>query len=222
MSKKKKGLPKRTKEDTDHAVARAFFGAIPVVGPAAVEALNAFVAPPLARRREAWMTDVVERLQTLEEEGIDVAALRDNDEFISILMHASQFALRTHQAEKLAALRNAVINVARGHAPEATLEQIFLNHVNDLTALHLKILKFFEAPTIPTGVTQGKLGPIIEATILGLRGQRALCDQIGRDLYSRGLIAIDEFQTQRTRSELSRKRTTNLGDGFLRFIEESK
>ena len=145
-----------------------------------------------------------------------------NEEFISTLLYASHLAIRTHHEEKLAALRNAVINTARDQAPEATLQQMFLDFVDSLTELHLQILKFFQNPGPPPGgMTMGGLSHVIEGAFPELRGQRAIYEQIGRDLNSRGLLAVVGFNVTMSASGLAEKRTTDLGDRFLQVIEES-
>ena len=222
MPDKKTGPPKKTKGDTAHAAARAVVGAIPFAGASAIELLNAVITPPLERRRQAWMIDISERLEKLESNGVDVAALQQNEEFISTLLYASHLAIRNHHEEKLEALRNAVINTACNQAPEAALQHMFLNFVDSLTALHLQILKFLQAPVASGGISMGGLSTLIEAEFTELRGQRSLYDQIGKDLYARGLINVESFHTTMTGSGLTQKRTTGMGDSFLRFIGESE
>lgn len=70
-------------------------------------------------------------------------------------MHATQIALRSHQTEKLNALRNAIVNVAKGSAPDEVLQNVFLNFVDSFTEMHLKILKVFQSPTPPSGISMG-------------------------------------------------------------------
>src|SRR5260370_7181085 len=48
--------------------------------------------------------------------------------------------MRSHQREKLQALRNAVLNVAAGTAPDENLQLVFLNYLDTLTPLHLTLL----------------------------------------------------------------------------------
>ena len=100
-------VPRRSKGDAAHAIVKAGLSAVPMVGGPAVELFQYLVQPPLDKRREAWMKEVGEKLQELERKGLDLAKLQDNEPFISAVMQASQAALRTHKAEKLAALRNA-------------------------------------------------------------------------------------------------------------------
>jgi hypothetical protein len=106
--------PKGTKGDAAHAVARAGLSAIPLVGGASVELFQYIVQPPLEKRRLAWMSAVGEKLKELEEGGLNIDKLQEDDRFLSTVMAASQLALKTHQEEKRAALRNVTANAAKG------------------------------------------------------------------------------------------------------------
>ena len=85
MSNKKKGPTEKTKGDAAYAVARGVLGFIPYAGSSAIELLNAVITPPLERRRQAWMTDIGERLEKLEADGFDIAALQKNEELANRL-----------------------------------------------------------------------------------------------------------------------------------------
>ncbi|MGA8596311.1 MAG: hypothetical protein WB676_16490 [Bryobacteraceae bacterium] len=147
----RKPLP-ATPELEDHrtAVIRGAISAIPVFGGALAEELGLVLEPPLTRRRDEWFEDLARRLRDLENnvEGFRFAALANNDHFVSATVQATQVALRTHQQEKLDALRNAVLNTAVGNAPNDSLQTIFLNLVDRLTPLHLTLLKNIESPRI--------------------------------------------------------------------------
>jgi hypothetical protein len=222
MSQDAQTATKRTGGDAAHALAKAGLSAIPVVGGPAVELFQYVVQPPLEKRREAWMADVGQRLKDLESQGLKLEDLQNNDEFITAVMHASQLALRTHQTEKLAALRNAVLNVAKGRAPEETIQHLFLDYVDSLTELHLQILKIFQAPAPPPGMTTGGLSNVLEHNLTELRGRRELYDQLWKDLYSRGLVDTDGLHNTISGMGLAQKRTTGLGDEFLKFISSSE
>ena len=168
------------------------------------------------------MDQVGEKLQELEAKGLRLDELQKNEEFVSAVMHASQIALRTHQTAKLDALRNAIVNVAKGQAPDATLQNVFLNLVDSFTELHLRILKVFQAPSPPPGMSMGGLSSVLEHNIPGLRGHRELYDQLWKDLYSRGLVNTDGLHVTMSGSGLGQKRTTGIGDAFISFIEEQK
>lgn len=212
--------PKATKGDAAHAITKAGLSAIPVVGGPAVELFQHLVQPPLERRRAEWMAAVGEKLLELESRGIDIGELGQKDEFISAVMHASQIALRTHQDEKRETLRNAVFNVAAGQSPGEALEHMFFEWIDSLSPLHIQILRLFQDPTPPPGMSMGGLGNVLEHNMPNLRGHRHVYDQVWKDLYSRGLINTDSLHVTMSGQGLASKRTSEIGDAFLRFISE--
>ncbi len=221
MTEDKLQPPKKTKGDAAHAIVKAGLSAVPVIGGPAAELFQNIIQPPLEKRRVEWMQEVGEKLRELEESGLNIEELQENEEFISAVMHASQIALRTHQNEKLQALRNAILNVAKGQVPEEALQNVFLNLIDSFTELHLRILKLFQNPEPPPNLSMGGLSNVLEHNIPELRGRRELYDQIWKDLYSRGLVNADGLHATITGHGLGQKRTTGIGDTFLQFIEES-
>lgn len=220
MDKEKLEVLTQSKGDVAHSIAKAGLSAIPVVGGAAVELFQNVVQPPLEKRRAAWMAQVGAKLQELEQKGLNLETLQENEQFISAAMYASQLALRTHKEEKLAALRNAVANIATGQAPEEAMQHLFLNFVDTLTELHIQILKLFQAPIPPSNMSMGGLSSVLEYNMPEMRGRRDLYDQLWKDLYTRGLVNTDGMHTTMTGNGLGQKRTTALGDAFLGFISE--
>lgn len=213
-------LPKSSKGDVAHALAKAGLSAIPVVGSPLVELFQLLVQPPLDRRRTEWMTDVGEKLEELASRGVDLTALGQNEEFISAVMHASQVAIRTHQGEKREALRNAVLNVAVGQSPGEALQHMFFAWIDALSVLHLEVLRLFQNPTPPPGMSMGGLASVLEYNMPRLQGHRDTYDLIWKDLAARGLINTDSLHTTMSGQGLAAKRTTNIGDAFLRFIAD--
>lgn len=218
MNDDRSDIPKPSKGDAIHAAVKAGLSAVPALGGPAAEIFQFVIQPPLERRRYAWMRDVGDRLAALEREGISLAELRENDEFISAVMHASQIAMRTHREEKLLALSNAICNVARGQGPEEALQHFFLEVVDSLTELHLRILALFREPSAPPNITTGSLVTVLERGIPELKGQRDVYDQFWRDLYTRGLVNTDGLHTMITAQGMGQKRTSELGDLLLDFI----
>lgn len=211
-------IPKASGGDIAHAIARAGLSAIPYLGGAAVELFQGVIQPPLEKRRQKWMAEIGEKLQELETKGLNLEDLQNNDQFISAVMYASQAALRTHQEAKLEALKNAVLNIATGQAPEEALQYLLLNFIDSLTELHLRILKLFQAPVPPPNVSMGGLSQVLEYNIPDLRQQREVYPQIWKDLYSRGLVNTEGLNVTMTGHGLADKRTTALGDALLEFI----
>lgn len=222
MADKKYSPPAKSAGDFVHASAKTALSAIPYAGSPAAELFNLVLQPPLEKRRAEWMERVAKGLEDLEKEGLKVQDLKDNPQFVSAVMQASQIAVRSHQEEKLHALRNAVLNVASGQAPEDALHGLFLSYVDFFTPWHLHILKVFQSPPVREGLLTGGLSHVLENAITEMRGRRDLYDSLWRDLYLRGLVSAEHLHVTMSGSGLASKRTTTLGDQFLAFISEPK
>lgn len=219
--------PQPSKGDAAYAALRAGLGSVPVVGAVAVELLQLLLAPPLEKRRTQWMEEVAQTLQELERNrGIRLEDLQANEVFIDTVLHASQVVLRTSQEEKRRALRNAVLNAALPHAPEQSLQQMFLNFVDTFTVWHLRLLKLFHNPKAWFAANKkpfpdlymGGLNHVLTSAYPGL--ERGFYDQVWRDLYLSGLVSTDGLHTMMTAQGLEAQRASDLGSQFLRFIEE--
>lgn len=218
MTDDKLDVPKQTKGDIAHSLVKAGLSSVSVIGGAAAELFQNVVRPPLEKRRLEWMRQVGEKLEELEGNGLDLKNLQENDQFISASMHASQIALKTHQAEKLEALRNAVINIARGQSPDEARQHMFLNFVDDLTETHIKIMKLFQSPEAPPNLFSGGLSDVLEFNMPEMRGHRELYDQIWNELNSKGLVNTPSLHGMISANGLIAKRTSEFGDSFLDFI----
>ncbi len=212
--------PEQSKSDTAHTLVKAVLSAAPILGGPAAELFQHIIQTPLEKRRIAWMTRIGEKLQNLESHSIKLDDLQTNEKFISAVMHASHIALRTHQKEKIEALQNAIINIAKGVALEDSVQHLFFNLVDSLTILHIQILKLFQAPTTP-GIGFGALRHVLEHNIPELNGNRELYDLLWRDLYAYGLVNAVDLHAQMGDVGLTQKRTTGIGDDFLKFIAGS-
>jgi hypothetical protein len=93
------------------------------------------------RRWDQWIASIVEGLEHLEEalEEFKKEDLSSNPHFITTALHATQCAIRSHQQEKLAALRNVVMNTALQNSPEEDTHLIFLNLVDSMASWHLNL-----------------------------------------------------------------------------------
>lgn len=220
MPDEKYKVPKQTKGNVAHTLVKAGISAIPSIGGPGAELFQLIIQPPLEKRRTEWMNEVAEALKKLEKTGLKIEDLRENEQFVSAVMYASQIALRTHQEEKRQALRNAILNVACGKGPDESLQLMFLNFVDMFTEWHIRILKLFQAPKAPSGLLSGGLNQVLEHTFPELKGQREFYDSIWRELYLRSLINTDSLHVSMTEYGLNQKRTTQLGDKFLTFIAE--
>lgn len=224
-------MPLPSRWDEAHTAIKAALSALPVVGGPAAELFGAIIAPPLAHRRDEWLQSLADGIQALQESvaGLTPESLASNEAFVSAALQASRAAVQTHQKDKLEALRNAVLNVAAGRAPNEDEQAMFLWYIETLTTWHVRMLKFFEAPMRMAAAVgartdyplAGALSQMIEGIYPELRGRRDFYDQIARDLKTRGFLnsADDVLHTMMTGSGLAAKRTTEIADRFLAFIK---
>jgi hypothetical protein len=136
--------PKRDAGDIAHAIVRAGVSSVPLVGAAATELLQLLITPPLEKRRDEWMNKIGLALLELEmDRGIHIEDLQMNEAFITVMMQASQVAIRNHQQEKIQALRNVVFNTALSTNISEDLQSQFIRYIDELTPSHFALLKVF-------------------------------------------------------------------------------
>lgn len=214
------GTPSASKSDFAHSLVKAGLSLMPIAGGPAVELFQLMVQPPLEKRRNEWMQSVGEKLQKLESKGLKLEDLQQNEQFVTAVMYATQAAMRTHIAAKRDALRNAILNVATGQAPDETEQHLLLEFIDTLTEMHLRILKVFHAPSPPPGLSIGGLSNVLEYNIPDLRNRRDIYDQLWKDLYVRSLVDTEHLHITISGSGLAQRKTTGLGKALLEFITE--
>ncbi len=216
-------FPEPTARDLAEAVVRTSLSLVAVVGGPANRVLDLAIVPAYERRRADWFRRLDDRLKCLEQavEGLTVESLRDDDDFISAVTTATLIGLRTHDEEKLAALQNAVVNVALGRESAPNLQSVFLSLVDYLTPLHMRLLRFFQDPRV-FGETPGRLSSGLTTRDIVLAALPDIpptaYDLLSGDLESRGLIA----RPKTPGIGLTSEQTTELGARFLRFISEQQ
>jgi hypothetical protein len=219
--------PEPDEFDTGYAVVRAALGGVPLLGSAAQELLQRIIAPPLARRQQEWAESIGAAVRQLEEhKGVTPEQLRDNPAFVDAVLAATQAAIRTSQEEKRVALLNATVNSALPGAPEIAEQQMFISLVDRFTEWHLRLLKLIQNPKGNEKVRDGyrpaisgSLSQLIEVAFPELVGRRDLYDQVWADLAAAGMHRSGSLQTMMSTDGPLQKRTTEIGDRFLRFIE---
>ncbi len=221
--------PKQTSADSAHAIVRSALGAIPGAGNAITELFNRIVTPPIEKRRDEWRQDIGERLQALEDtKSISASKLSENEAFISTLFQASSIAIRNHENEKLESLKNAVVNTALIDSPDEAILQMFLQFIDILTVLHVRILRFFQNPTRwleaigqePTDFNHSSLKEILFQTFPRLNENNALVKLVLSDLTQRELLTNDSVLSIESNIGALNQRTTQFGDEFLTYITE--
>lgn len=177
--------PKPDAADARHRVEAAIAQANPVTG--VVAAVYGLLTPPLERRRTEWFEQLWEAMTELQNRlgDFDISQLADDEQFVTAVLHATAVAVRTHQEEKHEALRNAVLNVGAGTAPDDDVQMMFLDAVDSLPASHVRFL---------SALAQARLTPDAEAKVReAVKGslRRRLEAAPGAPSYTREWVLVD-------------------------------
>lgn len=217
--------------DIAHSFIKGGLGAIPVIGSLATEIFSLIVTPPLERRKGEWMNEIASKLKELSDnKRIDLESLKDNEQFLDIVLQATAYALKTSEKEKIIAFQNAILNTAIGNSPDKTISQIFLNQLDNFTVWHIRILKFIDNPRnwysnvnrTPTSVMIGSISGRIQDAYPELKNQNDLLEIIWNDLKNTGFHKTGGLMTTMSGDGTLSERTTNLGKQFLHFITDYK
>ncbi|QNE38606.1 hypothetical protein F1C16_03075 [Hymenobacter sp. NBH84] len=240
MNKDGLDIPQADGRDVAHIAISTMISAVPFLGGA--ELLKFIVTPSLEKRREEWMEVVRDAIRELRErELVDIDALRDNEEFITLLLNATQAALKTHFVEKRQMLKNAIVNFFSTKI-RYDVATIYVDLIERLTPTHVAMLKFISENREEIGYTQSiddayqVFKDVLYSSDILLNIEkyefRALfqaLDQSGLILLSEGyllpaeqvnspsLMAYEDSGT----SLLPYALLTSFGIAFMSFIEQS-
>jgi hypothetical protein len=165
--------PSRSSADVLHALTKGALGAIPFAGSAVSELFQLVVTPPLETRREEWLSSLAARLDELEGRGlVDVRGLADNPDFIDVLVVTTRATMETHDDEKIARLRNALLNTCLDDSQEGIRAEArrtkLLRHVVTLSTLHILVLNAAAQHSESKDPKLLSLGATIEAVVSAL------------------------------------------------------
>ena len=216
--------PEPSGADKAYTILKAAVAGVPIVGGTANELMGFVFAGPYQKRLQKWREDVAEVISYLvNQKGVRIEELQNNDGFISAVASASQVAMRNHEAEKREALRNALVYTAVSEDIDESLQNQFLNYIDTLTVWHIRLLKAFISPQ-PREQNEryhaisSSPAEVLEETYPELRNRRHMYDPFWRDLHVRGLVSIDSLHAMMTPQGAYAKRTTEIGDQFISFI----
>ena len=217
--------PTESGSDNAYHATRIIVSAIPGAGPAINEFLGG-VGSPLERRRLQWEKEVSCVLNRLESQfHITPGQALHNEAFVSFAVQASMAAVKTHQQEKLNALRNALLASGGPQAPSEDVMFQFLRYVEELTPSHLKIMTVIDQ--------LGRCDALEDIYVaVGKRGikmpDRAFFRACVEDLAARYLLNLGDvtelpefekgYQALVDDSEPKPLWVTSLGRQFLEFI----
>ncbi len=207
---------------------KALSGTVPVIGSLIPWLIDIVVKPPLLKRHDAWMRIVSTSINDLNK---SIDELQNNPRFITILIQATQIAVRNHEEEKLNALHNAVINSIQTPNYPETQQVLFLNYIDGFTEWHILILKFFVNENWLSNSLKGGYGNGKETTLKILQGHYPflkehanLMELILDELKATKLIHTewDSINATVINRSASVPFITSLGKDFLSLIESRK
>jgi hypothetical protein len=209
-------LPERATGDYVHTAVKAILAAVPLAGGSAAELFTLIIAPPLEKRRDAWLRDLGDVVKKISERlpALTAEQLSGNEAFISSTLQASQIALRTHQTEKRDYLKNALVHIATEKSADNEEQGFFLTLIDVFTTTHMEILRLFR-----------KRAEFPPDRFRALDANRTLTDSIVLDLNGRGLLNDPRPFAARMREPMHSFvvdpwTLSNLGLRFVAFLSE--
>jgi len=223
---------KSTGREIVERVAEAALGSVPVVGNALAVAFVTALGWRLEERREKWFTELAEGLEKLRQRlgDLDLETLTRNDLFTDAVVTATRTAEHTHQAEKIEALRNAVLNSVGPDAPDADSQAIILDLIDRFTPSHLRLVTLWDDPPAwfaahgipqPTAAFATSRTVTVEAGLPEMRGRKDFYLLVASELASAGMLNASLTGMVQPPSLMSRL-TTDFGRQFVKFISPAE
>ena len=221
-------IEKLTTGDFCHKTTKVVLSAIPVAGSAIAELFTTIIGEPVQRRRVEWLNSLYAGLKEIEAkvDRLSIEKLGENEEFVSVLMTAIQIAQRSHQKEKLGALRNAVIDTALEIDIRDDLKFMFLSLIDELTVTQIKMLSVTNDPNSYAKLSGEEFSieetkdKILNLAFPDLTENDNMYKLFSKTLHTKGLFNVDDWTLNYNSSGQSYKITSDLGESFLRFIME--
>lgn len=206
--------------DTVEIVAKTALSVIPVGGALATSVYDTVKGNCLSKRQEQWKDALEERLSKLETTLEDIG---NNEFFTTALVKATELAMKTARKEKMEYLANSVVNSLNPDIDEEKLI-VFLSLLDKYTVSHIKIIYFFNNPKRFDGISSSSYmmgSPSTPLFQVFPELNNGLFKKMYDDLYTDGMVNTENLNVTMTGSGMVAKRTTQLGDDFLRFILDS-
>ncbi len=206
--------------DTVEIVAKTALSVIPVGGALATSVYDTVKGNCLSKRQEQWKDALEERLSKLETTLEDIG---NNEFFTTALVKATELAMKTARKEKMEYLANSVVNSLNPDIDEEKLI-VFLSLLDKYTVSHIKIIYYFNNPKRFDGISSSSYmmgSPSTPLFQVFPELNNGLFKKMYDDLYTDGMVNTENLNVTMTGSGMVAKRTTQLGDDFLRFILDS-
>lgn len=232
MTDKNKSLTEKIKESTganpaEHIlnVFKAGLATAPFCGGIA-SLMSDYIPSAKLKRLEKFAKQIAQDLEQLQKRVNESQIL--SDEFAFMFEKCFRGVAENYQREKLEAFRGILINSAIGSALPEEEKEYFLNLVNTLSVLHMRILKFMAMPLeyldemdISQKRIQGGFSQFFPVAISGV--DLGVIKSAFGDLHQYGFIDTDKtiFTTMTSGQglDLLRNRVTSVGARFINFCK---
>ena len=202
---------------TAEIAGKTVVSAIPVGGTLISCVFDAVKSGCLEKRQKQWREILEKRLAEVE---TTLEKLSEDNLFVTSLIKSTELAMKTSRAEKLTYLANAVVNSLSPDLDEEKLI-VFLDLLDKYTVSHIKIMYFFYNPQRFEEIDSC-------AYLMGTPSTPLFCvypelnnelfKKIYKDLYVDGMVSLENLNITMSGSGMVAKRTTTIGDEFLKFI----
>jgi hypothetical protein len=157
-----------------------------------------YVKSPANHRSDKFLLSLVEAIIEIQDKVESFSA--DSPIFQTALISALGTAIRHHQEQELEALRNTVLNAGLPNAPEADIQRMFLNWLDEFTSWHLMLLKYLHEGTYND----------LQVVQDDIEVKRPFYNQVLQDLNAKGLIQLKEVYVTKEKNEKYERQFGNL------------
>jgi hypothetical protein len=206
--------------------AKIGLSAIPVIGGALAETINAGVGAVVQRRRDEYVASIAEKVRELSDRHLlDEDHLSENPVFVDTFLQTAQAAVKSSIEEKRIALRNALLNSILPSAPNEDVRALFIRYIDEFSGAHLAILRVLQEN--PAQVSPNEYAPSlafstkVRAWLVKDPTLRDVpVDIFLNELQSRGLIEGPARGGTLADLPTSAVKLTDLGKRFVVFVSE--
>jgi len=217
-----------TKSDIAIGLVKAAVNAIPAVGGPLGSLMGDFIPTELDKRRDSLLLELEREFKRLENK-INTETLK-KPYFISLFLQSFRSAMAAEEKEKLDCYKAIIINSALIQEPNIDEMKIMLRITDNLTPLHIKLLKIFidppeyleENPDIKTRFGNISMGGVSTLTSAALPNYSSdLTNIASKDLESMGLANGLSGKVTMTVHGILSSRITDFGKKYISFISLS-
>lgn len=206
------------------ATLKGVIGSVPIPGSSLISEYIGLTQECIADKRfDDWKRKIEDVLQKLSDELNNLENLGKDEAFYSCVQLATVGAMQSYQEEKRQLFANAVYNSVFIDLVEDK-KMYFLSLLNKYTMSHIQLLKYYSEDhynikndSVVIEGTEHPIKSILESNS-GFKDDINYVIAISNQLYSDSLIENIHFEVPVQPQNAMQKRSTNMGDEFIKFI----